>query len=120
MGTVSLLSGQPKDGVSIEARSESKGYYEETVTDSSGSYRLRGLHPGATYVIKIAKRVRLGSTKIERASPEFVTVTVGLIYSFLLLFNCLSDFKIHYLRLNLLLLWLEVFYDLLMDSTWIT
>lgn len=76
-GTITLLSGQPKDGVSVEARSESRGYYEETVTDTSGSYRLRGLHPDTTYVIKVVKKDGFGSTKIERASPESVTVKVG-------------------------------------------
>lgn len=73
-----MLSGQPKEGVSVEARSESKGYYEETVTDSSGSYRLRGLHPDTTYVIKVVKRYGLGSPRIERASPETFTVKVSL------------------------------------------
>lgn len=77
MGTVTLLSGQPKEGVSVEARSESKGYYEETVTDSSGNYRLRGLVPDTTYVIKVVKRDGVSSTKIERASPEYVTLKVG-------------------------------------------
>lgn len=77
MGMVTLLSGQPKEGVSIEARSESKGYYEETVTDSSGSYRLRGLVPDALYSIKVVKKDGLGSAKIERASPESVPVKVG-------------------------------------------
>ncbi|KAL4602871.1 hypothetical protein ACB092_10G084400 [Castanea dentata] len=77
MGVITLLSGQPKEGVSVEARSESKGYYEETVTDSSGSYRLRGLHPDTTYVIKVVKRDGLGSPKIERASPESIAVKVG-------------------------------------------
>jgi len=76
-GVITLLSGQPKEGVSVEARSESKGYYEETVTDSSGSYRLRGLHPDTTYVIKVVKRGGLGSPRIERASPETFTVKVG-------------------------------------------
>lgn len=78
---VSLLSGQPKEGVSVEARSESKGYYEETVTDSSGSYRLRGLLPDTTYIIKVVKRDGFGSTKFERASPESVKVKVVLTIS---------------------------------------
>ncbi|BFG23849.1 hypothetical protein CerSpe_101230 [Prunus speciosa] len=77
MGVVTLLSGQPKEGVLVEARSESKGFYEETVTDSSGSYRLRGLLPDTTYVIKVVKKDGSGSAKIERASPESVTVKVG-------------------------------------------
>ncbi|XWS31841.1 hypothetical protein CRYUN_Cryun23aG0110800 [Craigia yunnanensis] len=77
MGMVTLLSGQPKEGVSIEARSESKGYYEETVTDSSGSYRLRGLLPDTSYSIKVVQKDGLGSAKIERASPDSVAVKVG-------------------------------------------
>ncbi|KAK9950516.1 hypothetical protein M0R45_006002 [Rubus argutus] len=76
-GSGTLLSGQPKEGVLIEARSESKGFYEETVTDSSGSYRLRGLLPDTNYVIKVVKRDGLGSTKIERASPDSVPIEVG-------------------------------------------
>ncbi|KAF5745936.1 putative carboxypeptidase regulatory region-containingprotein [Tripterygium wilfordii] len=77
MGMVTLLSGLPKEGVSVEARSESEGYYEETITDSSGSYRLRGLLPDIIYMIKVAKKDGLASSAIERASPEFVTVEVG-------------------------------------------
>ncbi|KAG5567843.1 hypothetical protein RHGRI_003128 [Rhododendron griersonianum] len=78
MGMVTLLSGQPKEGVSVEARSESKGFYEETVTDSSGNYRLRGLHPDTTYIVKVAEKGDLKSTRIERTSPESVSVKVGL------------------------------------------
>lgn len=77
MGVVTLLSGLPKEGVSVEARSDTKGYYEETVTDSSGSYRLRGLQPDTTYTIRIAKIGVLDSSNIERASPESVDVKVG-------------------------------------------
>ncbi|XP_058187876.1 uncharacterized protein LOC131304587 isoform X3 [Rhododendron vialii] len=77
MGMVTLLSGQPKEGVSVEARSESKGFYEETVTDSSGNYRLRGLHPDTTYIVKVAEKGDLKSTRIERTSPESVSVKVG-------------------------------------------
>ncbi|KAJ9187887.1 hypothetical protein P3X46_003301 [Hevea brasiliensis] len=76
-GAITLLSGQPKEGVSVEARSESKGYYEETVTDSSGNYRLRGLIPDTEYVIKVVEKHGLGTTRIERASPESITVKVG-------------------------------------------
>ncbi|GKC20433.1 nodal modulator 1, partial [Tanacetum coccineum] len=53
MGVVTLLSGQPKEGISIEARSDLKGSYEETLTDSSGSYLLRGLHPNTSYTIRV-------------------------------------------------------------------
>lgn len=77
MGLVTLLSGQPKEGVSVEARSESKGFYEETVTDSSGNYRLRGLHPDTTYTVKVAEKGDLKSSRIERTSPESVSVKVS-------------------------------------------
>lgn len=80
MGVVTLLSGLPKEGVSVEARSDLKGYYEETVTDSSGSYRLRGLHPDTTYTIRIAKIGGFDSSRIERASPESVEVKVSCTY----------------------------------------
>ncbi|EYU38423.1 hypothetical protein MIMGU_mgv1a000387mg [Erythranthe guttata] len=77
LGKVTLLSGQPKEGVSVEARAEAKGFYEETTTDSSGSYRLRGLQPDTTYVIKIARKSELDGVHIERASPDSSTVKVG-------------------------------------------
>ncbi|KAE9598205.1 hypothetical protein Lal_00003964 [Lupinus albus] len=76
-GLVTLLSGEPKGGVSVEARAESKGYFEETVTDSSGNYRLRGLHPDTVYFVKVSKRDVLGNSNIERASPDSVAVKVG-------------------------------------------
>ncbi|XP_075491887.1 uncharacterized protein LOC142530019 [Primulina tabacum] len=77
LGKVTLLSGQPKDGVYVEARAESKGFYEETKTDISGSFRLRGLQPDTTYVIKVARKGELDSTRIERASPGSLAVKVG-------------------------------------------
>ncbi|KAL8138821.1 hypothetical protein V2J09_004822 [Rumex salicifolius] len=78
MGVVTLLSGQPKEGISIEARSETKGFYEEAVTDSSGYYRLRGLQPDTTYSIQVVKRDDLTGSRIERSSPESVAIHVGL------------------------------------------
>lgn len=85
MGSVSLLSGQPKEDVSLEARSESSGYYEETVTDSSGDYRLRGLLPDTTYLVRVVDKESGKGTKIERASPEFVHIKVGLYLIILIL-----------------------------------
>jgi hypothetical protein len=55
----------------------SKGYFEETVTDSSGYYRLRGLLPDTVYAVKVAKRDVMGSSNIERASPDSVSVKVS-------------------------------------------
>ncbi|KAL3649360.1 hypothetical protein CASFOL_005763 [Castilleja foliolosa] len=77
MGKVTLLSGQPKEGVSVEARAESEGFYEETITDASGNYRLRGLQPDTTYVIKIVRKNELDGLHIERASPRSLQIKVG-------------------------------------------
>ncbi|KAL4202422.1 hypothetical protein AMTRI_Chr02g263630 [Amborella trichopoda] len=77
MGTVSFLSGQPKEGVFVEAKSQSKGYYEVTSSDSLGFYRLRGLLPNTTYMIKVVAKEDPGGIRIERASPDGVAIEVG-------------------------------------------
>ncbi|KAK9747603.1 hypothetical protein RND81_02G002700 [Saponaria officinalis] len=76
IGTVTLLSGEPKEGITIEARAELEGYYEETTSDSSGYYRLRGLLPNSTYIVKVTKKNSLNGAGIERASPDSLTVKV--------------------------------------------
>ncbi|KAI0511559.1 hypothetical protein KFK09_012189 [Dendrobium nobile] len=79
LGTVTLISGQPKESVCVEARSESNDFYEEATTDVTGSFRLRGLLPGKTYTIKLATKEEpgLGSSRIERSSPDHLSVKVG-------------------------------------------
>ncbi|CAN8280635.1 unnamed protein product [Cochlearia groenlandica] len=77
MGRVALVSGQPQEGVAIEARSDSKGYYEETTSDINGNYRLRGLHPEAAYVIRVSKKHGSANSEIERASPVSVSLEIG-------------------------------------------
>uniref|UniRef100_A0A453EWB4 Carbohydrate-binding-like fold protein n=1 Tax=Aegilops tauschii subsp. strangulata TaxID=200361 RepID=A0A453EWB4_AEGTS len=76
MGSVTLLTGQPKEGVFVEARSESRGYYEEATTDSFGRFRLRGLVPGSSYSIRVVAKDNLRLAAVERASPESVSVDV--------------------------------------------
>lgn len=77
-GTVMSLTRRPEEGISLEARSESKGYYEETITDSEGRYRLRGLLPDTAYTVKVVlKDTKEGVSKIERASPSSYTLQVG-------------------------------------------
>lgn len=78
MGSVTLLTGQPKDGVFVEARSESTGYYEEATTDSVGRFRLRGLVPGSTYSIRVVAKDNPRFAAVERASPEYLSVNVSL------------------------------------------
>ncbi|OAY67191.1 Nodal modulator 1, partial [Ananas comosus] len=77
MGSVTLHSGVPKEGVFVEARSETKGFYEEATTDNLGNFCLRGLLPDTTYLIRAVAKENLGAVAIERASPEYVAVNVG-------------------------------------------
>lgn len=78
LGSVTSLSGKPEEGITLEARSVSRGYYEETITDAEGKYRLRGLLPNSSYTIKVVLKVdKVGLFKIERASPESVVVEVN-------------------------------------------
>ncbi|XP_052152388.1 uncharacterized protein LOC127770634 [Oryza glaberrima] len=77
MGSVTLLTGQPKEGVFVEARSESRGYYEEATTDSFGRFRLRGLVPGSIYSVRVVAKDDHRFAAVERASPEYVSIDVG-------------------------------------------
>lgn len=78
-GTVTSLLGKPEEGITLEARSESRGYYEETITDSEGKYRLRGLLPNAKYTIRAVLKVdKPGLHRIERSSPSSVPVQVAV------------------------------------------
>lgn len=82
MGSVKLLTGQPKEGVFVEARSEPTGYYEEATTDTSGRFRLRGLVPGSTYSIRVVAKDNSRFAAVERASPEYVSVDVSSSYNY--------------------------------------
>uniref|UniRef100_A0A0D9V022 Carbohydrate-binding-like fold protein n=1 Tax=Leersia perrieri TaxID=77586 RepID=A0A0D9V022_9ORYZ len=77
MGSVTLLTGLPKEGVFVEARSESRGFYEEATTDSFGRFRLRGLVPGSTYSVRVVAKDNHRFAAVERASPEYVSIEVG-------------------------------------------
>eukprot|EP00899_Mesostigma_viride_P027217 jgi/Mesvir1/7680/Mv11650-RA.1 len=49
--------------------------YEETVTDASGSFRLRGLLPGVEYAIRV--KVDPATSLVERTSPAEMRVKVS-------------------------------------------
>ncbi|KAJ7534510.1 hypothetical protein O6H91_13G097300 [Diphasiastrum complanatum] len=76
LGTVTSLSGKPEEGISMEARAESRGYYDETVTDADGKYRLRGLLPDTSYVVKVVIKNDTEGVRIERASPQYAAIQV--------------------------------------------
>lgn len=103
LGTVTSLSGKPEEGITLEARSESRGYYEETVTDSEGKYRLRGLLPNTKYIIKaVLKMDKPGLRRIERSSPSSVPVQVAVSSSNLFLTSWLCVRREYILELCML------------------
>ncbi|XP_002975824.2 nodal modulator 1 [Selaginella moellendorffii] len=77
-GRVSSLTGKPEEGVTVEARSVSGLYYEETATDADGKYRLRGLVPNTTYNVKVVVKEEVdGPPRLERASPSVYPVEIS-------------------------------------------
>ncbi|EGG20659.1 hypothetical protein DFA_00520 [Cavenderia fasciculata] len=74
-GSVKSLNGDPQQKVAVQAlEGDSLIIVEETTTDPSGSYRLRGLMPGRSYTVRIA------SSDAEHqgtAIPSSHTVTVA-------------------------------------------
>ncbi|XP_017337862.1 nodal modulator 1 [Ictalurus punctatus] len=75
-GTVQSLGGDAEQGVAVEAvgQGECSIYSEDTVTDETGRFRLRGLLPGCTYVVQLSGE---GNDHIERALPQHRTIEVG-------------------------------------------
>ncbi|XP_067633039.1 BOS complex subunit NOMO1 [Eurosta solidaginis] len=76
-GTINSLNGEPFAQVNIEATaSEScQHHQEEATSENNGQYRLRGLQPGCTYIVK-PKDIGLPGSNVERSIPETRTVKV--------------------------------------------
>ncbi|XP_055379497.1 BOS complex subunit NOMO1 [Condylostylus longicornis] len=76
-GIVTSLNGEPFPNVHLEAISDEKcmHHQEESSTEQSGQYRIRGLQPGCTYTI----RPKIGEANkiVERSIPESRTVKIG-------------------------------------------
>uniref|UniRef100_A0A6B2KWV3 ER membrane protein complex subunit 7 beta-sandwich domain-containing protein n=1 Tax=Arcella intermedia TaxID=1963864 RepID=A0A6B2KWV3_9EUKA len=71
-GKVRSLSGEPEKLVGVEAVGE--GLYEETQTDNSGNFRLRGLYPNKEYSL----RVKLNKNSlIGRSEPQQIPVLLS-------------------------------------------
>jgi len=72
-GPVTSLNGIPEKGVHVDANSND--FFEETQTDGTGAFRLRGLVPNKQYKV----RVRLGKSgsSVTRAQPSEIDVHIG-------------------------------------------
>ncbi|KAH8394787.1 hypothetical protein KR222_006026 [Zaprionus bogoriensis] len=74
-GTITSLNGEPFPEVNVQATASESCQHqqEEAISESNGQYRIRGLQPGCTYVV----RVVTDDEKVARSIPENHSVTVG-------------------------------------------
>lgn len=75
-GSVSSLNDEPFADVIIEARAEERcgNHQEESITELSGQYRIRGLQPGCEYFIRVRSE---GETIVDRTVPAVRKITVA-------------------------------------------
>ena len=75
-GQVTSLNGEAEQGIIVEALGEGETcsmYQEESKTDQEGYYRIRGLQPKCSYVVKLKPDV---NKHIERAAPKSRSLVV--------------------------------------------
>ncbi|KAF7996738.1 hypothetical protein HCN44_002384 [Aphidius gifuensis] len=78
-GIVKALNGEAETGVTIEAICNDKNCnvnQEESITDSNGMFRIRGLEPNFNYIIQLKNDVQ-SNLHIQRSSPLFVDVFIN-------------------------------------------
>uniref|UniRef100_A0A034WVQ7 Nodal modulator 1 n=8 Tax=Bactrocera TaxID=47832 RepID=A0A034WVQ7_BACDO len=77
-GSINSLNGEPFGQINIEALSDENCQHqqEETTSENNGQYRLRGLQPGCTYVLK-PKDVERPDSNIARSIPETRIVKIA-------------------------------------------
>ncbi|KAH8306904.1 hypothetical protein KR044_000535 [Drosophila immigrans] len=74
-GTITSLNGDPFAEVNVQAIATESCQHqqEEATSEHNGQYRIRGLQPGCSYVV----RVVTDDDKVHRSIPNSHTVTVG-------------------------------------------
>lgn len=77
-GTITSLNGEPFPQVNVEAVSDDEclNHQEETATENTGQYRIRGLKSGCKYTIRTKDGA--GNANVERSIPEFRQVELGV------------------------------------------
>ncbi|XP_026483060.1 LOW QUALITY PROTEIN: nodal modulator 1-like, partial [Ctenocephalides felis] len=76
-GSITSLNGEPTPNVEVEAvgQNECSQYSEEATTETSGIFRIRGLQPKCTYVLKV-KSGNGFNKHIDRWTPREIEVQV--------------------------------------------
>lgn len=77
-GSINSLNGEPFGQINIEALSDESCQHqqEETTSENNGQYRLRGLQPGCTYILK-PKDIGSPDSNIARSIPETRIVEIA-------------------------------------------
>lgn len=75
-GVVTTLNGEPFPNVAVlaTASDECERHQEEAFSESNGQYRIRGLHPGCKYTLKVKIDK---AANVDRSIPTQKTVEVG-------------------------------------------
>eukprot|EP01105_Mastigella_eilhardi_P007266 TRINITY_DN18768_c0_g1_i1.p1 TRINITY_DN18768_c0_g1~~TRINITY_DN18768_c0_g1_i1.p1 ORF type:complete len:1170 (-),score=265.90 TRINITY_DN18768_c0_g1_i1:42-3062(-) len=74
IGTVRSLGGLAERGATVTARDAEGAIVDEAMTDVEGFYRLRGLAPGASYVVSVTAGA--SGTPLSHAMPAMRNVAV--------------------------------------------
>ncbi|XP_036332168.1 nodal modulator 1 isoform X1 [Rhagoletis pomonella] len=76
-GSVNSLNGEPFGQINIEAFTDEscQHHQEEATSENNGQYRLRGLQPGCTYLIK-PKDIGMPGSNVARSIPDSRTVHI--------------------------------------------
>ncbi|XP_054737233.1 BOS complex subunit NOMO1 [Anastrepha obliqua] len=76
-GSINSLNGEPFAQVNIEASTDEgcQHHQEEAASENNGQYRLRGLQPGCSYVVKLKDAGAPGSN-VGRAIPDSRTIKI--------------------------------------------
>ncbi|XP_054268312.1 BOS complex subunit NOMO2-like [Macrosteles quadrilineatus] len=80
LGTVTSLSGDPEPGVVVEAvgqgSQQCSQLQEESSTETSGQFRIRGLNPQCEYSVRVKQGPQVNQ-HIQRATPDGILVKVS-------------------------------------------
>ncbi|XP_015179273.1 PREDICTED: nodal modulator 1 [Polistes dominula] len=74
-GSVTSLNGEPEAGLLVEAQGQGdcSNLQEEATTEENGTFRIRGLQPLCTYILRLKSNVEANS-HIQRTSPSSLMI----------------------------------------------
>lgn len=74
-GSVISLNGEPEAGLLVEAQGQGdcSNLQEEATTEENGTFRIRGLQPLCTYILRLKSNVE-ANAHIQRTSPGSINI----------------------------------------------